>query len=76
MNTTFKFKISYEPLLKLFEERGYNSYYFKRTGLIGQQTYSNLKKGTGGVDDKTLARLCVHFDKKPGDLIKLVRVKE
>ena len=41
--------------------------------LIGQATLTAMKNGTGGLDAKTLARLCEVLDCQPGDLMEYVK---
>lgn len=64
--------ISYTKLLKLLEEKGYNSYKIRQENIIGQGTLTALKKGTGGLDSKTLSKLCALLDCQPGDLMAYV----
>jgi putative transcriptional regulator len=41
--------------------------------LIGQGTLTAIKNGTGGLDAKTIARLCEVLDCQPGDLMEYVK---
>jgi len=41
--------------------------------LIGQATLTAIKNGTGGLDAKTIARLCEVLDCQPGDLMEYVK---
>ena len=41
--------------------------------LIGQGTLTAIKSGTGGLDAKTIARLCEVPDCQPGDLMEYVK---
>ncbi len=64
--------IIYNKLLALLQERGYNAYRIKKEGLIGQATYYAIKNGTGGLDYRSIDRLCKAFDCQPGDLMEYV----
>jgi len=64
--------IMYDKLLRLLDENGYNSYKIKQTNLMGQATFTALKNGTGGLDAKTIGRLCAQFNCQPGDLMEYV----
>lgn len=64
--------IKYDKLLKLLEEKGYNSYRIKKENIIGQATLTAIKKGTGGLDHRSIAKLCKFLDCQPGDLMEYV----
>lgn len=68
--------ISYSKLLKLLEEKGYNSYIIRKENIIGQGTLTALKKGTGGLDKKTLEKLCKELNCQPGDLMEYIPDKK
>jgi putative transcriptional regulator len=65
--------IVYDKLFSLLRERGYTTYRIRKEKLIGQATLSAIKNGTGGLDAKTIARLCDKLDCQPGDLMEYVR---
>ena len=65
--------IVYDKLFELLKERGYTTYKIRQEKLIGQATLSAIKNGTGGLDAKTIARLCEVFDCQPGDLMEYVK---
>ena len=46
--------IVYDKLFALLKEKGYSSYRIRQEKLIGQATLTAIKKGTGGLDAKTL----------------------
>ena len=50
--------ISYQKLFRLLEEKGWTTYKIRKEKLIGQGTLTALKNGTGGLDSKTISRLC------------------
>ena len=68
--------IKYDGLLRLLEENGYNSYKLKTSGLIGQATYYAIKNGTGGLDYRSINKLCEHFKCQPNDLMRWVPDEE
>lgn len=64
--------IVYAKLFELLKEKGYTTYKIRREKLIGQGTLTALKNGTGGLDAKTIARLCDVLGCQPGDLMEYV----
>jgi len=64
--------IKYDKLFELLKERGYTTYKIRQEKLIGQGTLTNLKNGTGGLDAKTINRLCCVLDCQPGDLMEYI----
>ncbi len=63
-------QIKYDKLFKLLAKRGYTTYKIRNEKLIGQGTLTALKHGTGGLDHKTIARLCKVLECQPGDLME------
>lgn len=68
--------ISYKKLFDLLNEKGWTTYKIRKEKLIGQGTLTSLKNGTGGLDSKTIARLCKILNCQPGDLMEYVPDKE
>jgi putative transcriptional regulator len=68
--------IKYDKLLALLNERGYTSYKIRKENLMGQGTLTAIKNGTGGLDAKTLARLCKVLNCQPGDIMEYTREGE
>lgn len=64
--------IRYDKLITKLKDGNYTSYKMKQTKLMGQGTYTALMNGTGGLDSKTLERLCKEFNCQPGDLMEYV----
>lgn len=62
--------IKYDKLMALLKEKGYTTYRIRQDKLIGQGTLTALKNGTGGLDSKTIAKLCKVLDCQPGDLME------
>ena len=64
--------IVYDKLFALLKEKGYSTYKIRQEKLIGQGTLTALKNGTGGLDAKTITRLCSVLECQPGDLMVYV----
>jgi len=64
--------IKYEKLFKLFDEKGIKTTNIRREKIIGQGTLYALKNGTGGLDSKTINKLCERLDCQPGDIMEYV----
>lgn len=64
--------ISYQKLFELLKEKGWTTYKIRKEKLIGQGTLTALKNGTGGLDSKTISRLCEILECQPGDLMEYV----
>lgn len=62
--------IVYDKLFKLLKEKGWTTYRIRQEKLIGQATLTALRNGTGGLDNKTIARLCEILDCQPGDIME------
>lgn len=62
--------IKYDKLLKLLEEKGYSSYRIRKEKVLGQATLTAIKNGTGGLDHRSIARLCEVLHCQPGDLME------
>ena len=65
--------IVYDKLFSLLKEKGYTTYKIRQTKLIGQGTLTAIKNGTGGLDAKTIARLCEKLECQPGDLMEYIK---
>ena len=65
--------IVYDKLFSLLKERGYTTYKIRKEGLIGNATYTSIKNGTGGLDSRTIDKLCRVLDCQPGDLMEYVK---
>lgn len=53
-------------------KRGYNSTKFKEMKLMGQASFTKLKKGDTNVTAETLNSLCIMLKCQPGDLLECV----
>jgi putative transcriptional regulator len=64
--------IKYDKLFSLLKEKGYTTYKIRKENLIGQGTLTAIKNGTGGLDSKTVSKLCKLLDCQPGDIMEYV----
>lgn len=62
----------YDKMLALLQEKGYTSYKIKKEGVIGQATLSHIKNGTGGLDHRSIEKLCRVLHCQPSDLMEYV----
>jgi len=67
-----KMPIKYDKLLKLLEEKGYTSYRIRKEKILGQATLTAIKNETGGLDHRSIARLCEVLQCQPGDIMEYV----
>ena len=65
--------IRYDKLFELFKKNGYTTYRIRKEKIIGQATLQRLKDGTGGLDHKTIDKLCDLFDCQPNDIMEFVK---
>lgn len=65
--------IVYTKLFELLKAKGYTTYKIRQEKLIGQATLSAIKKGVGGLDAKTIGKLCEVLDCQPGDIMEYVK---
>ena len=57
-------------MMALMRERGVSMYTLtKKDKVIGTATYYSIVNGTGGLDYRSLNRLCEYFKVQPGDLL-------
>lgn len=64
--------IKYDKLFELLKSKGYTTYKIRQTKLIGQGTLTALRNGTGGLDARTIEKLCKALECQPGDLMEYV----
>lgn len=64
--------IKYDKLMKLLKEKGYTTYRIRKEKLIGQGTLTALRNGSGGLDSKTISKLCKVLECQPGDIMEYV----
>ncbi|MBQ7047554.1 MAG: helix-turn-helix domain-containing protein [Clostridia bacterium] len=68
--------IVYDKLFAMLKDKGYTTYKIRKTRLISEGTMTNLRNSKGGLDPKTLNRLCRALECQPGDLMEYVPDKE
>ena len=66
----------YDRLFALLNEKGYTSYRIRKENVMGQATLTGLKKGTAGLNSKTIENLCRLLECQPGDIMEYVEGKE
>lgn len=64
--------IKYDKLLQLLKDKGYTTYRIRKEKIIGQATLTAIKNGTGGLDHRSIAKLCKVLECQPGDLMEYV----
>lgn len=64
--------ISYDKLFKLLKDKGWTTYKIRQEKLIGQGTLTALKNKTGGLDSKTMSRICEVLNCQPGDIMEYI----
>lgn len=64
--------IVYDKLFTLLKEKGYSTYKIRQENLISQATYNRIKNGTGGLDNRTIDRLCRVLKVQPGEIMEYV----
>lgn len=67
--------ISYKKLLKIFNEKGINTYTIKRDNIIGQASWKKIHEG-GHIDTRTIEKLCKYFNCQPGDILEYIPENE
>ena len=64
--------ISYQKLFDKLKEEGWSFYRVRQERLIGQGTLTHLRNQSGGLDSKTLDKICRTFNCQPGDLMEYI----
>ena len=63
--------ISYSKLFSLIKNRGRTEYWLRQNG-ISPSILNKLKHGTGGLDARTIEKLCRLLECQPGDIMEYV----
>lgn len=64
--------ISYNKLLKIFDQKGITSYTItKKDKIIGQATWKKIHE-SGHIDTRTIETLCKYLNCQPGDILEYV----
>ena len=50
--------ISYDKLFALLKSKGYTTYKIRKDNIMGQGTLTALRSGKGGLDHRTIDKLC------------------
>lgn len=64
--------IKYEKLFQMLKEKGWNTTRIRNENLLGQRTLTAIRNGTGGLDHRSIAKLCHVLECQPGDLMEYV----
>jgi len=67
--------IVYNKLFVLIKERGRTKYYLRQNG-ISPSILDKLKNGTGGIDARTIDKLCALLECQPGDLMEYIKSED
>lgn len=68
--------IVYTKMFALLKEKGYTTYRIRQEKLIAERSLTALRNGTGGLEHKTIERLCRVLDCQPGDLMEYIKEPE
>ncbi len=68
--------IVYTKLFELLKEKGISTYKIRQDKLISQASLTAIRSGKGGLEHKTIERLCRVLDCQPGDLMEYVKDEE
>lgn len=63
--------IVYGKLFILIKERGKTEYYLRKNG-VSPSILDKLKHGTGGLESRTIEKLCRLLSCQPGDIMEYV----
>ena len=63
--------ILYNKLFELITKRNKTQYYLRQNG-ISPSILNKLKNGTGGLDARTIEKLCRLLDCQPGDIMEYI----
>ena len=64
--------ISYAKLFTLLKERGKTEYYLRKNG-VSPSILAKIKKKTGGLDHRTINKICKLLDCQPGDILEYIK---
>lgn len=63
--------ISYNRLFKIMKSKGKSQYYLRKNG-ISPSIFNKLKNNTGGLDARTIEKLCILLECQPGDIMEYI----
>ena len=64
--------ISYEKLFALLSGKGFTTYRIRKENLIGQATLTAIRSGKGGLDARSIEKLCRTLNCQPGDIMEYI----
>lgn len=64
--------IKYDKFFDLLKKKGLTAYSLRKNKIIGTATVENMRKGTGNIDTRSIAKLCEYLDCQPGDILEYV----
>lgn len=64
--------IKYDRLFNLLKENGYTTYRIRKEKILGEAILTKLRNGTGGLDHRTINKMCALFDCQPNDIMEYV----
>ena len=67
--------ISYNKLFEIMKSKGKTQYYLRKNG-ISPSIFNKLKNNTGGLDARTIEKLCILLDCQPGDIMEYIPEKK
>lgn len=63
--------IVYDKFFDLLKQKGKTEYYLRKNG-ISSSILDKIKHGTGGLDYRTIDKICKLLDCQPGDIMEYV----
>ena len=64
--------IKYDKLFALLKENGYTTYRIRKEKILGESVLTKLRNETGGLDHRTIDKLCKLFNCQPNDIMEYV----
>ena len=64
--------IKYDKLFDLLKENGYTTYRIRKEKILGESVMTKLRNGTGGLDYRSVDKLCRLFNCQPNDIMEYV----
>ena len=64
--------IKYDKLFDLLKENGYTTYRVRKEKILGESVMTKLRNGTGGLDYRSIDKLCRLFNCQPNDIMEYV----
>jgi len=64
--------LKYDKMFELLKAHGYNTTRIRKENILGQRTLTAIKNGTGGIDYRTIEKLCGLFNCQPNDIMEYI----